>query len=154
MKQLKVYSASRNGLQAPRSGDVGYDITALETVALEPYSQSTKPVAKIRTGVHIELPIGYAGFLVEKSSVSSGNDKLLGGLALRSGLIDPSYRGEIIVCIQNISNETQIIEAGQKIAQLVIIPYITPDICFVSQADLSSSDRGNDGFGSTGTHND
>jgi dUTP pyrophosphatase len=67
------------------------------------------------------------------------------------GLIDPDYRGEILVCLRNESNELAFIQSGDRIAQLLIIPYLVPDFYLVDEdMGLPTTDRSAGGFGSTG----
>ncbi|MBR5135175.1 MAG: dUTP diphosphatase, partial [Clostridia bacterium] len=68
--------------------------------------------------------------------------------ANKVGVIDSDYRGEIMVALHNHGEQTQMIENGERIAQIVIAPYLTAD--FVEAEDLSDTDRGEGGFGSTG----
>ena len=99
----------------------------------------------IKTGIAMAIPKGYGGFLYARS-----------GLACKRGLrpancvgvIDSDYRGELIVCIYNDSMEDQTINHGERIAQLVIAPYLRPT--FVETDDLDDTERGAGGFGHTG----
>lgn len=98
--------------------------------------------AVIDTGVHVEIPKGYVGFIKSKS-----------GLMVKHGLtadgtIDSGYTGSIRVKLFNHTNDEYLFKAGEKIAQLVILPIITPSIELVSE--LEDTDRGTGGFGSTG----
>lgn len=94
------------------------------------------------TGVHIEIPAGYVGFLKSKSglNVKSG--------ITSEGVIDSGYTGSIMVKLYNHSDRCVEIAHGQKISQLVLLPIITPDL---EQVDtLDATERGAGGFGSTG----
>ena len=93
------------------------------------------------TGVHVEIPEGYVGFIKSKSSL------MLNGITT-DGTIDCGYTGSIRVVLFNHSGEDYEVKAGQKIAQLVILPIITPEIEIVGHLD--KTERGNGGFGSTG----
>ena len=99
----------------------------------------------IKTGLAIELPIGYAAFIYARSGLASKR-----GLAPANkvGVIDCDYRGEIMVALHNHSSEAQTILPNERIAQMVIAPYITADFNLVDE--LSSTERGQGGFGSTG----
>ena len=99
----------------------------------------------IHTGVAIELPEGYVGFVYARSGLASKR-----GLAPANkvGVIDCDYRGEIMVALHNHGTETQKVEQGERIAQLVIAPYFTAD--FNEVDELSETVRGAGGFGSTG----
>jgi dUTP pyrophosphatase len=102
---------------------------------------------KIGTGIAAEIPSGYFGMLVPRSGIATKR-----GLrpANSPGTIDSDYRGEIIVALHNDSADLQTIEAGERIAQLIIVPYAAPQLDVVT--DLDETDRGTNGFGSTGKH--
>ena len=110
----------------------------------------------IPTGIALEIPDGYAGFILARSGLSSKRDL---APANKIGLIDSDYRGEIFVALHNhslydrtVSRQEYIeqhsIKPGEKIAQLVIMPYTPVD--FVISNNLSNTERGEGGFGSTG----
>ena len=101
--------------------------------------------ALIKTGLAIELPIGYASFIYARSGLASKK-----GLAPANkvGVIDCDYRGEIMVALHNHSTIPQSILPNERIAQMVIAPYITAE--FNQVDELSSTQRGEGGFGSTG----
>ena len=96
----------------------------------------------IDTGVHVAIPEGYVGMLKSKSGL---NVKY--GL-LNEGVIDAGYTGSIIVKLYNFGDRDIMIEKGDKVSQLVILPIITPDVEVVNGLDCT--DRGDSGFGSTG----
>ncbi len=100
----------------------------------------------VKTGISLEIPEGYAGLIYARSGLASKR-----GLAPANkvGVIDSDYRGEIIVALHNHSMNPQKIEPNERIAQLVITPYV--QAVFNETADLSDTDRGAGGFGSTGT---
>lgn len=100
--------------------------------------------SSIRTGVAVEIPEGYFGWLASRSGLA----KKLGGNLL-AGVIDNDYRGEIVVIMQNHSLETFRINQGDRIGQLVIIPCLILEPIAVDE--LSATIRGAEGFGSTGT---
>ena len=99
----------------------------------------------VGTGIALEVPKGCAGLVYARSGLACKR-----GLAPANkvGVIDSDYRGEIKVVLYNHSKETQIIEHGERIAQLVITPVLTP--CYIEAAELDETDRGIGGFGSTG----
>ena len=99
----------------------------------------------IHTGVAIELPVGYVGLVYARSGLASKR-----GLAPANkvGVIDCDYRGEIMVALHNHGTVAQTVEKGERIAQLVITPYLTADFCEVHE--LTETVRGEGGFGSTG----
>ena len=100
----------------------------------------------IKTGIAIELPVGYAAFIYARSGLASKR-----GLAPANkvGVVDCDYRGEIMVALHNHSSIDQAIEPQERIAQMVIAPYITAE--FEEVDTLSDTVRGEGGFGSTGT---
>ena len=100
---------------------------------------------KIKTGIAMEVPKGYAGLIYARSGLATKQ-----GLAPANkvGVVDSDYRGEIIVALHNHSNALQIVENGERIAQLVITPFLSVEFNEVDELDDTS--RGNDGFGSTG----
>ena len=102
---------------------------------------------KIGTGIAVEIPEGYFGAVFARSGLATKR-----GLrpANAVGVVDSDYRGELIVALHNDTDYAQEVADGERIAQLVIIPYLP--VSFVEVDDLSSTDRGEGGFGSTGTH--
>lgn len=100
----------------------------------------------VPTGIAIEIPSGnYGGFVFPRSSVAS---KFGVSLSNCVGVIDSDYRGEVKIAVINHGNESFVIENGDRIAQLVIMPV---ENAFFSEADeLSETKRGEGGFGSTG----
>ena len=100
----------------------------------------------IHTGIALEIPSGYAGFVFARSGIAKNR-----GLAPANkvGVVDSDYRGEIMVAIHNHSGKTQYVENGERIAQMVIMPYLKAD--FVESESLDETERSSGGFGSTGT---
>lgn len=100
----------------------------------------------IHTGIAMEIPEGYVGLVYARSGIAVKR-----GLAPANkvGVIDSDYRGEIMVAIHNHSEIGQTIADAERIAQIVIAPYLTVD--FVEAQELDETDRGAGGFGSTGT---
>ena len=100
----------------------------------------------IKTGIALELPIGYAAFICARSGLASKR-----GLAPANkvGVVDCDYRGEVMVALHNHSASIQTVEKGERVAQMVIAPYITAEFDVVDE--LSDTARGAGGFGSTGT---
>ena len=99
----------------------------------------------VKTGIALELPVGYAGLIYARSGLASKR-----GLAPANkvGVVDCDYRGEVMVALHNHSNIPQTVAAGDRIAQLVIAPYIVAE--FEETDELSETVRGEGGFGSTG----
>ena len=100
----------------------------------------------VHTGIALQIPDGYAGFIFARSGIATKR-----GLAPANkvGVIDSDYRGEIMVSIHNHSTVEQIIASGERIAQLVIMPYVKAE--FKQCDSLSTTERAQGGFGSTGT---
>ena len=99
----------------------------------------------VHTGLSIEIPEGYGGFIYARSGLATKR-----GLAPANkvGVIDADYRGEIMVSLHNHSDKTQTVEAGERVAQLVIAPFLKAE--FEEADELSDTVRGEGGFGSTG----
>ena len=120
-------------------GDAGLDLFAVDDVPVD------RHLLLIPTGVAIELPFGTVGLILDRSSMA------IKGFHVYGGVIDSNYRGEVkVVLAKTVHGKVSdlIIKAGTKVAQLVIVPIILPDIYEVD--NLSESDRGSNGFGSTG----
>lgn len=120
----------------------GYDLYACipSPVVILPHQ-----TVKVGTGVAMELPDGFFGGIVARSGLSTKQ-----GLAPANkfGICDADYRGEYIVALHNHSNEPQTINPMERIAQLIIMPYLPVD--FIEVDELSETVRGIGGFGSTG----
>ena len=120
----------------------GADLCALLDATTEIPAGAT---VLIRTGLAAEIPQGYAGLIYARSGLASKR-----GLAPANkvGVVDADYRGEIMVALHNHSTVTQSIEPGERIAQLVITPFLSAS--FHETDSLSDTVRGHGGFGSTG----
>lgn len=121
----------------------GCDLYALTSEKISFMPGETK---LIKTGIAMEIPTGYAGLIYARSGLASKR-----GLAPANkvGVIDSDYRGEIMVALHNHTNEVKEIDAYERIAQLVITPYVKA--VFNEVDDLDDTKRGEKGFGSTGT---
>ncbi|MBE7037324.1 MAG: dUTP diphosphatase [Ruminococcaceae bacterium] len=119
----------------------GADLYSVEKVKID--AGETKI---IHTGIVLEIPEGYGGFVFARSGMASKR-----GLAPANkvGVIDSDYRGEIMVSLHNHSKEIQTVEKGERVAQIVFMPYAMAN--FIQTEDLSKTERGEGGFGSTGT---
>ena len=121
-------------------GDAGMDIAACEAVTIEPGERAVVP-----TGLAIEIPDGYAGFVQPRSGLAVRHGI---GIVNTPGLIDSGYRGEIRVVLINTDREARFtVEPGMRIAQLVIVPVAAARLVEVDE--LAASDRGSRGFGSS-----
>lgn len=121
--------------------DAGLDLYALESVTLESGERTS-----VRTGVAVQIPEGHAGLVLPRSGLAVRH-----GIALVNapGLIDAGYRGELRVLLLNTDREQPCrLEAGDRIAQLVLITVATPAV--VEVEELTVSERGEGGFGSSG----
>ena len=135
----------RDNAQMPTYGSefaAGADMYAAidEAVTVEPGETKLIP-----TGLSFEIPEGYAGFVYARSGLASKR-----GLAPANkvGVIDADYRGEVMVALHNHSKDPQTVEAGERIAQMIIAPFVA--VNYVFSDELDDTVRGEGGFGSTG----
>ena len=140
-----------NGIMPTRAHpyDAGLDLYAPcyvtvpgSIVSNDFYDEVEVGSATIDTGVHVEIPEGYTGFIKSKSGLNVKH-----GLTV-DGVIDAHYTGSIVVKLYNHNPAPYYVEAGDKIAQLVILPCLLPELELVDE--LEDTDRGTGGFGSTG----
>jgi dUTP pyrophosphatase len=122
-------------------GDAGLDLVA---TYIKVEDHNTYGYFEYGTGIAVEIPEGYVGLIFPRSSISKTGMLLTNSV----GVIDSGYRGEIKLRFKYI-NGTKSYEVGDKIAQLIILPY--PTIEFEEVEELSDSERGEGGFGSTGS---
>lgn len=118
--------------------DAGFDLVATSRV----FDEKGNIVYGI--GIAVEIPEGYAGLVFPRSSIANYDLALTNAV----GLIDSGYHGEVFCKFRPTLTQPRIYNVGERIAQLVIVPY--PQIEFTQVEELSDSDRGNGGFGSTG----
>lgn len=120
----------------------GADLYAVSDGAITFLPGETKFV---HTGLAMEIPVGYAGLVYARSGLATKR-----GLAPANkvGVIDADYRGEIMVALHNHSEKEQTIESGERIAQLVVTPFLKAE--YTEAESLSDTARGEGGFGSTG----
>lgn len=119
-------------------GDAGMDFYAIEDVFFPAHGQ-----AQVHTGVAVEIPEGHVGLIWDKSSISFGH-----GLKIMGGVIDSSYRGELIMSFKNLSDKEFTFQKGHKIAQMLIQKF---EHCEILEVDeLSDTVRGEGREGSTG----
>ena len=125
-----------------RPGDAGFDLRCVEAFSLAPGERRVVP-----TGVAIALPDGVAGLVVPRSGLAARH-----GLSVVNGpgLIDPTYRGEVRVVLVNLGDEPYEGEAGDRIAQLLLVPFVAPGTRVVDSLPPSADERGEHGFGSSG----
>ena len=117
-----------------------YALTNGETLTVDPHE-----TVFVHTGIAMEIPVGFAGLIYARSGTACKR-----GLAPANkvGVVDSDYRGEIMVALHNHTETAQTVEDGERIAQMVITPYLTAD--FIESASLDDTVRGEGGFGSTG----
>jgi len=123
------------------AGDAGMDLAACERVELAPGARALVP-----TGLAVAIPDGYAGYVQPRSGLAAKH-----GISIVNtpGLVDSGYRGELLVNLVNHDQvEPFVVEPGMRIAQLVILP--VPHVELVEVDQLPESERGADGFGSSG----
>lgn len=118
--------------------DAGWDLRAGETTVIYPGQTRVIPA-----GIKVEIPQGYVGIIKPRSSVFRK------GIII-DGVIDPDYRGEVGIMCNNTADHKHVITRGERIAQLLVIPCLVQELEFVSELELSETDRGEGGFGSTG----
>src|SRR5580658_1742583 len=135
--------AARAPVVAHPGEDLGYDLFALEGIVL-----AARATVRVRTGISVEArhpetgaPLGL--LVRDRSSMAAR------GIATTGGVIDAGYRGEILVLMTNLGNETVELRAGEKIAQMVPIPVLTGAVMQVES--LEDSARAGKGFGSSGS---
>jgi dUTP pyrophosphatase len=122
-------------------GDAGLDLVAAEAAELPPGGRAAVP-----TGLAVAIPDGHAGLVVPRSGLARRHGVTV---ANAPGLIDAGYRGELMVLLVNLGDAPHRVDAGDRIAQLVIVPVALA--VPVETAELPASDgRGEGGFGSTG----
>lgn len=126
-------------LQLGRPGDAGIDLPAYERTTVPWHGWRNIPV-----DVCVELPEGYWGMIIARSSTFYRKH-----LMVNQAVIDNGYRGELFVCVYNLSTEDYTVEEGERLAQLIPMP-MAIDIRLERVLVLSSSERGDQGFGSTG----
>ena len=144
LDQLQV-RLLRPGAQPPartRPGDAGYDLRCADGFSLWPGERAT-----VATGAALALPPGVAGLVTPRSGLAARH-----GISLVNspGLIDPNYRGELRVVLVNLGDARFEATAGDRIAQLLLVPFMTPDALVVDELPPSGDDRGENGFGSSG----
>ncbi len=115
-----------------------FDLYACEKATLEPHDNE-----KINIGLAMEIPRGYYGKIEDRSGWAFKRN-----IVSQAGIIDSDYRGTLYVSLQNNSNENVKVKIGDRVAQIIILPY--PLCEFVEVEKISSTKRGKGGFGSTG----
>jgi dUTP pyrophosphatase len=124
--------------QYATTGDAGMDLFALEDVDVEPGK-----IVRVRSGIAMEIPEGYVGLCWDKSGLSMNH-----GIKVLAGVIDSSFRGELVMAVINLGKEAYTFEKGHKVMQMLIqkVEHVNID----EAEELSTTERGTSGFGSTG----
>lgn len=144
MGTIRVKKLSPNAI-LPTYGSAGAAAADLYACLDTPVTIAPGETVFIPTGLSMEIPVGCAGLIYARSSMGAKR-----GLAPANkvGVIDSDYRGEIKVVLLNHSGAEQTVAPGERIAQMIITPVLTPDYKEVDE--LTNTDRGAGGFGSTG----
>jgi len=135
--RVKLDDGAKMPAKAYPETDAGFDLCT-------PYEFTVKAgdSAVVRTGVHMIIPRGYCGLLVSKSGLNTKHD------IQTTGLVDALYTGEIVVKVQNHGTRDYHFNAGDKVSQIMILP--VPCVALLEVDDLPNTERGNNGFGSSG----
>lgn len=142
-KKIRINTLNSNFVlpKYAHDGDAGLDLFSTDDILLLPSERK-----KVGCGFSIAIPEGFLGAIAPRSGLAIE----YGVTVLNSwGVVDPSYRGEVSVILVNLSNNEVVLKKGSKIAQLIIIPYEKAEL-YVDQERLNSTDRGENGFGSSG----
>jgi len=120
--------------------DAGADLYSIEDIIIPPSSRAT-----IKTGISIEIPTGFYGRVAPRSGLAAKH-----GIDILAGVVDSTYRGEILVIMLNTDTSNSFtVNCGDRIAQLIIQYH--HNYYFIESEELSSTDRGSGGFGSSGS---
>ena len=135
----------KEGAKLPTYGSAQAAGADLYACLQEPVTVAPGETVFVPTGIALEVPLGCAGLIYARSGMACKR-----GLAPANkvGVVDSDYRGEIIVALHNHGNAPQAVEHGERVAQFVITPVLTPDYEMVKE--LSDTERNQGGFGSTG----
>lgn len=131
---------------APKYGSAAAAGADLYAILDKPLTLAPGQTTLVHTGLAVELPAGFVGLVCARSGLATKR-----GLAPANkvGVVDADYRGELMVALHNHGAEAQTIDHGERVAQFMIVPYLTAD--YVEVDELSDTVRGEGGFGSTGT---
>lgn len=143
MQGRKMNVVLTDGAELPRYAhdrDAGFDLCITEDVRLEPNAS-----AVCGLGFACEIPSGCVGLMFPRSGLGAHY-----GVTLRNsvGVIDSGYRGEVCAPLVNLSCDTVFLPKGSRVCQMVVVPFVPCDL--VKVASLTDTERGTDGFGSTG----
>ncbi len=146
MKQTVRFQKLDSRAVTPHYGSAAAAGADLYAVMDAPLTLQPGQTALVHTGLAVEIPAGFVGLVCARSGLATKR-----GLAPANkvGVIDADYRGEIMVALHNHSGQPQTVDHGERVAQLVLVPYLTAD--YVEADSLTDTDRGAGGFGSTGS---
>lgn len=140
--KLKYLSDKISRPEYATRGSIGFDISAAIDA---PFKLKAGEKVLIPSGIAIEIPKGYGGFMFSRAGLAARKGIVLAG---GTGLIDSDYTGEIKIPLMNISDVDYIVKPGDRVAQLVVLP--VEEANFIICDELSDTQRGSKGFGSTG----
>lgn len=138
--KIKLTSDEAEKPEYKTIGSVGADLSTIEKYTINPLE-----VLLLRTGLIVEIPENFFGMIAPRSSIVLKNHL---DMPNSVGIIDSDYRGELLIPLRNLGTKPFTIEKGERIAQLIILPYVKGE--FYQTTDLSKTARGVGGFGSTG----
>lgn len=138
--KIKIIKLDRNAKipSYAHHGDAGMDFYCLNKTVVEPKKRKA-----VLTGIALEIPKGFVGLIWDKSGLALKN-----GIKTMAGVIDSGYRGEVQIVVYNTNQKQFIFEKGDKVAQMLIQKIESPEL--VEVENISDSNRGTGGFGSTG----
>jgi dUTP pyrophosphatase len=138
--KLKIKKINTDAIipQYAHKGDAGFDLFAIEDTTIKKNERIV-----VKTGIAMEIPTDYVGLIWDKSGVS-----VKAGIKTIAGVVDSTYRGEILVAVINLSDSDYKFEKGHKVAQMIIQKKETVE--FEEVNELTETKRGEGGFGSTG----
>lgn len=136
--QIKLLTENAKLPSYAHSSDAGMDLYASEESII-----AVGERVQIKTGIALAIPVGFVGLIWDKSGISHKS-----GMKVMGGVIDAGYRGEILIGIVNMGENAHTFKVGDKVAQMLIQKVEQPTL--VAVAELDVTDRGLDGFGSTG----
>lgn len=142
-----LFKKLSDNAQLPTRGSehaVGYDLYASEKTVVKFADYGVQNWTLIKTGLSVAIPAGHYGRVAPRSGLAVKN-----GINVLAGVVDPDYRGELGVVLVNHSGNTLKVNAGERIAQLILEKVSTPDAGWADE--LPDTDRGSKGFGSSGS---
>jgi dUTP pyrophosphatase len=135
---VKLLGTDANIPTKANASDAGWDLYSTVDIVIPSKQRNT-----VKTGIALEIPENMAGLIWPRSGLSVKK-----GIDVLAGVIDSGYRGEIMVCLYNTSDDDVLINRGDRIAQIIFQE--VPCVMMFHQEGLGSSQRGENGFGSTG----